>query len=113
MSRVELPFSLVLLQLPAVADGEGNAPLLERIDPGPLLVARLERPEPRRAHQPCARELPGPLDVHRAPDAARPAGGEADRVAGVVEAAAGAGRPPETPCLIHGLGPGDAWLYPA
>jgi hypothetical protein len=81
---------------------------LERVDAGALLVAPLERRQPGGRHPPLLDQLLRAPGVHRAPDAARLARREADRVAVAVDAAAHAVDPAEAQRLVHRLGPGDA-----
>jgi hypothetical protein len=64
--------------------------------------------EPGGRHPPLLDQLLRAPGVHRAPDAARLARREADRVAVAVDAAAHAVDPAEAQRLVHRLGPGDA-----
>src|SRR5262245_2744161 len=91
-----------------IGRGEAARSLLERVDAGAVRLARRERREPRRGHQPVTAEHRDAPRVDGAPDAGGPPRREPNHVAILVHRAAQAVDPAKAQRLIHRLGPGHA-----
>src|SRR5262249_21744814 len=82
--------------------------LLERVDPGPVLVARFVGRQARPRHAAGFDQPLDVADVHPAPDALRLPRAEANREAVVVQAMADTVDPPEAERFVERLPVGEA-----
>src|SRR5882762_9644376 len=91
-----------------LATEAGALSLLVGVDAGFLFAACGKSLEAGGIHQTLLCEVSNEVDIDGAPGAAGLAGGEANCVAGSVEALANAVDPAEAECYFYGFGPGDA-----